>query len=153
VGNVQFQLSARNNEQTVISQKKTSTGGVSFVWVPWKREVMDVRIYVGSQFHGEGYGFLLITFVKAFFFAHRTDSMPQGDFALPLGGVRGVNALTVLPVTGQARNFYTRQGFTPDPLRLRNKWLFLPQNASDSFALEPERLDCEAVLAALFRLC
>jgi hypothetical protein len=153
-GNFSFQMTARDGAR-VVSQKKTSTGGISFVWVPDCREVMDVRVYVHQQCHGLGYGHLITSFVKAFFFLHRSNAMPEGEFALPLGDYRGIETLTVLPVTGQAKRFYAKQNFVPDPLKLRNKWVFQPQLCPDSFALEPAtltRVDCEAILLDLFSL-
>jgi hypothetical protein len=150
-GGFSFQLSACDGSR-VVSQKKTVSGGTSFVWIPSKREVKDIRVYVTKSYHKAGYGYLIVSFVKAFFFAYRTDSMPEGSFAMPLGGNRGVEALTVLPNTSPNFKFYRKQNFAPDKLKLRNKWVFWAHADPDAITLEPELLDHEATLSALLAI-
>jgi GNAT superfamily N-acetyltransferase len=150
-GGLGFQMEATDGPD-IISRKRVSTGGVSFVWLPGQREVRDVRVYVNKEHHRKGYGTLIVSFVKAFFLIHHTDSMPDGDFAIPLGGYRGITALTVLPVTGPAQRFYRTLGFAPDNAKLRNKWLFSPEADPTAFLLQPRSLDHKAVLATLFAL-
>jgi GNAT superfamily N-acetyltransferase len=150
-GGIKFQMCATDGDR-VVSRKKVSTGGVSFVWLPHEREVKDIRVYVAKSFQRQGYGSLIVSFVKAFFFIHYTDSMATGSFAIPLGGYRGARVLTVLPASTPAYRFYKNLDFRPDPLKLRNKWTFEVHHSCNALLLEPKSLDVEAVLAKLFAL-
>lgn len=106
------------------------------MWVPLENIVRDLRVYVASSFHGQGYGHAVVSFVKAFFFP----CYLAGDdrlFSLPFGGARAVRRFSVLPVTAQAKKFYAAQGFSNNN-RHESKWLFSPKEVT---AMLDEPLD------------
>lgn len=98
--------------------------GCSFVWAVGSEEVRDVRVYVQASLHGKGYGFAVVTFIKALFFPFYTREPGSGKrkLHLPIGGARGVRRCSVLPVTPQARGFYLLQGFQQKPSH--SKWYY-----------------------------
>lgn len=113
--------------------------GCKFVWVPLTGEVKDVRIYVEASAGRDcGWGYLIFSFVQAFFFPWVTDldrdlepslSAPVSDrdrsrFHLPIGGCRGATFMTVLPKTTQSKVFYRRQGFKS--VTCESKWVYAP---------------------------
>lgn len=93
------------------------------MWLPRQREVRDIRVYVEPEFRGQGFGYLIVSFIKAYFFPWRRQ--PE-DVAveLPLGGCRDVRRFTVLP-SANAKKFYRDQGFILPPAH--NKHVFEPQ--------------------------
>lgn len=105
---------------------RDSRPGCSFVWPVGGDEVRDVRVYVQSQLHGQGYGFAVVTFIKALFFPYYVRKSGEGhlQLQLPIGGARGVRRCSVLPVTPQARGFYQKQGFKAKPSL--TKWYYEP---------------------------
>lgn len=99
--------------------------GCSFVWTPRLREVRDLRLYIEAECRNQGYGHLIVSFVKAFYFpfVSTADGTEQGVLQLPLAGAGGkASCMSVLPVTTQSRKFYRNQGFAPE--KLQSKWLF-----------------------------
>lgn len=103
--------------------------GCTFVWSPHHKEVRDLRLYIEIDCRGQGYGHLIVSFAKAFFFPFISSASgpEQGALQIPFGsGGLGSKALfmSVLPVTTLSRQFYRNQGFVTD--RSSNKWLFRP---------------------------
>lgn len=73
--------------------------------------VRDFRLYVVKERRGEGYGFMVASFVKAYLFPWTSDHHVAGHFSLPLGGCWGANSIRLLPVTSESMQFYRRNGF------------------------------------------
>lgn len=106
---------------------RNASPGCSFVWEPTTREVRDVRLYIDAAAgRGIGWGYLIVSFVQAFFFPFVTDDPDErGLIHLPLGGARNVERMSTLPTQHEAKAFYRRQGFRA--VRHRNKWILEPQ--------------------------
>lgn len=89
--------------------------GCSFVREQGGR-VRDFRLYVVPAFQGQGYGFMVQAFVKAYFFPWRSAHMPRDRslFYLPLGGVTNAHSISLMP-SAKAGVFYKRSGFVRSP--------------------------------------
>lgn len=107
-GDVPYVLTAQcDREMTVISPPGPGVG-CTFVFVPSSREVKDFRLYIRPMYRGQGFGSLVVQFVKAYFFPHYL----EGRLRLPVGGilVPAPRRITVLP-SKKALSFYKRHGF------------------------------------------
>lgn len=103
--------------------------GCSFVWSPRHEEVRDLRLYIELECRGQGYGHLIVSFTKAFFFpfVSSASGSEQGVLQIPFGsgglGSQKPLLISVLPVTTLSRKFYRDQGFVSGG-RSENKWMF-----------------------------
>jgi hypothetical protein len=101
------------------------------------KTIEDIRIYLQRKYQFRGYAYLLVTFVKAFFFPFYNSAIPGCDdgapaLQLPLGGSWQVARLSVLPTASVAKHFYTRQGFRRFDTEGFSKWLFWPLPLGES---------------------
>lgn len=130
-GDESFVLVARCGSQVVVPDHAP---GCTFVWCPRHREVRDLRVYIEKASRGQGFGYLVVTFVKSFFFPFVSDAnnSERGLLQLPLGGVRKALSITVLPVTTQAKRFYRKQGF--QGFATCNKLVFQPARLQAMYA-------------------
>jgi GNAT superfamily N-acetyltransferase len=96
--------------------------------------VEDIRVYLHRDFRGRGFAFLLVSFVKAFFFPFYIPVAPRQSrlISLPLGGSWQVERLSVLPTAHIAKSFYTQQGFKRFSAEGFSKWLFWPKSRAES---------------------
>lgn len=92
------------------------------MWLPEQREVRDIRVYIDVNRRGHGFGYLTVSFIKAYFFPWRRRY--DNNMELPLGGCRNVTRFTVLP-SMNAKRFYLNQGFHLPPTA--NKHVFEPE--------------------------
>jgi hypothetical protein len=77
---IDYQLIASDDGVPVISK---SQPGCSFVYAKTgygssDPEVKDLRLYIDAPKRGLGYGFVVVSFIKAFFFPFRTKATPLG---------------------------------------------------------------------------
>lgn len=110
--------SAPPRAQVVIA--RDASPGCTFVWDPRAREIRDLRVYVEGRLRGQGYGSLIVVFVKALFFPFVSDDL---GLCLPLGGIRlpPPERITLLP-SDKAKAFYLRHGFRS--VKTENKHVF-----------------------------
>lgn len=86
---------------------------------------------MNKERRGEGFGHLVVHFIKAYFFPFVTVAdeceNPACTFALPLGGCRGAVMITTTP-SSNARAFYRQQDFIS--VTHMNDWVFQPKEVT-----------------------